>query len=440
MEDFLNSLAQIDSTVWINAGAVLFLLSCSGFFSGSETALTAASRARMHSWEKEGDARAGIVNNLREKKDRMIGAILLGNNLVNILATALTTSVMTAMFGETGVVWATVVMTVLVLIFAEVLPKTYAIQHADTAALKVARPIKWITFVLSPITEAIGRLVNFILSKLGAVDPAGADEAHEEELRGAIDLHGNDGGDPDDRQESKMMRSILDLTEVETEAVMTHRSRLEMIDAEQDAGDIVAQVLASPYTRMPLYQGDQDNITGIIHAKQLLRKLQEVGGDPAKLNIADVASDPWFVPDTANLFDQLQHFKKRREHFALVVDEYGTLMGVITLEDILEEIVGEITDEHDVPMKGVHPQSDGSYQVSGTVPVRDLNREYDWDLPSEDFSTLAGLLLYESRTLPEVGDVFTFYDFRFEVMRRQKNQLSLIRVTPPPKPEKEDSL
>ncbi|GAB5387991.1 MAG: HlyC/CorC family transporter [Alphaproteobacteria bacterium] len=394
----------------------------------------------MHSREKEGDGRATLVNKLREKKDRMIGAILLGNNLVNILATSLTTSVLFKMVGEAGVVYATLVMTVLVLIFAEVLPKTYAIQKADDAALKVARPISFITFVFAPVTEMIGWIVTRILIAIKAIDPHGVDEAHEEELRGAIDLHGNDGGDPEDRQESKMMRSILDLADVETDAVMTHRSRLFMIDAGQPMEQIINQVLESPYTRIPVYEGDQDNITGVIHAKQLFMRLQEAGGDYDKVSLADVASDPWFVPDTANLFDQLQHFKQRREHFALVVDEYGSLLGVITLEDILEEIVGEITDEHDVPMKGVRRQPDGSYLVTGAIPVRDLNREYDWSLPVEDFSTIAGLLLYESRSLPEVGNVYTFYNFRFEVMRRQKNQVTLVRVTPPEVVEERNSL
>jgi Mg2+/Co2+ transporter CorB len=254
-------------------------------------------------------------------------------------------------------------------------------------------------------------------------------EQAEEELRGAIDLH--EGAEPETRHERQMMRSILDLDEVEVEEIMTHRKKVSMIDLADEPDGIVDQVLDSQFTRIPVYRDDQDNVVGVLHTKELLRELRRHKGDVAKIDFDELPTEPWFIPDTTSLLDQLQAFRDRREHFAVVVDEYGSLMGIVTLEDILEEIVGEIEDEHDTPVSGVRPQPDGGYIVDGTVTIRDLNREFDWNLPDEEAATIAGLVMHESRLIPEKGQAFTFHGFRFEVLRRVRNQLTSVRVTPP---------
>ena len=414
----------------ITSGIILVLLVLSAFFSGSETALTAASRPRMHSMAKQGDRRAAIVLALRDRNERLIGGILLGNNLVNILASALATSLMMRMFGEAGVIYATLAMTLLVLVFAEVLPKTWALSHADKMSLTVAPAVRVLVFLLAPVTHTIYVVVRTTLSPFGVVLGAelGREQA-EEELRGAIDLH--EGLEPETRHERQMMRSILDLDEVEVGEIMTHRRNVSMIDLGSKPEEIVDQVLDSQYTRIPVYRDDQDNVIGVLHTKELLRELRRNEGDVQKVDFDQLPSEPWFIPDATSLLDQLQAFRERREHFAVVVDEYGSLMGIVTLEDILEEIVGEIEDEHDTPVRGVRPQPDGSYIADGTVTIRDLNREFDWSLPDEEAATVAGLVMHESRMIPDKGQTFSFYGFRFEVLRRVRNQITSIRVTPP---------
>ena len=410
------------------AGIVVLLL-LSGFFSGSETALTAASRPRMHQLETEGNKRAKLVNGMRDHRDRMIAAILLGNNLVNILASALATSILITSFGEAGIVYATAAMTVLILIFGEILPKTYAFRNADRAALTLAPTLRVVIAVLAPISDTVQAIIR-ITFRLFGVDLKQGEEwaATEEELRGAIELH--DEG-PESRQQRAMLRSILDLDDVEVEMVMRHRTDIATIDADLPTGDIVAQALDSPYTRIPLWREEPDNIIGILHAKALLRAISEHRGELEHLSLDGIVTPPWFIPETTTLLEQLQAFRRRREHFALVVDEYGSLMGVVTLEDILEEIVGEIADEHDVVPIGVRPQRDGSYLVDGSVTIRDLNRQFEWRLPDQDAATIAGLVLHEAKVIPEVGQIFIFHDFRFEIIRRQRNQITLIRISPP---------
>jgi len=409
---------------------VVVLLFLSGFFSGSETALTAASKSRLHNWEKEGNKRAGIVNRIRERKDRMIGALLLGNNLVNILASAFATSVLIKMFGEAGVVYATLIMTMLVLIFAEVLPKTYALRHADKMSVFIAPIIRVVIFVFFPIAEVVNKIVAGTLRLMGADMNSATGNSHMEVLRGVIELH--EGEDSETQQQRAMLRSVLDLFEVDIEEIMTHRKNVLMLDAADPIEKIVQDALDSPYTRMPVYREDTDNIIGVLHAKALMRELkarERADEDLEGLDIEALATDPWFVPEATSLYNQMQAFKTRREHFAIVVDEYGAYLGIVTLEDILEEIVGEIDDEEDEVVIGARKQNDGSYLIDGDVTIRDLNREYDWALPDdEDYSTLAGLIIHEAQTVPEAGQSFTFYNFCFDIVKRQRNQLKLIRV------------
>lgn len=409
--------------------AIIILLILSGFFSGSETALTAASRVRLHNFENDGDKRAALVNKIRERKDRMIGALLLGNNLVNILASALATSVLIKLFGEAGVVYATLVMTMLVLIFAEVLPKTYALHHADSMAMAIAPVIRVVIWLFAPVTEAVTWIVRAVLKLFGHDVTKVAAGSHLELIRGVIEMH--QGPEQETQEQRAMLRSILDLADVVVEEIMVHRKNVVMMDADSDVESLVQDILGCPYTRVPLYQGTQDNIIGVIHVKEMLRALHKAHGDTGKIDLKDIVQQPWFIPETTSLFDQLQAFRDRKEHFAVVIDEYGSIMGVVTLEDILEEIVGEIEDEHDTPVPGVSTNADGSFTVDGSVTIRDLNREFEWRLPDDDYATLAGLILFEAKMIPEPGQSFMFYDFRFDVLKRQRNQITKIKVTPP---------
>jgi Mg2+/Co2+ transporter CorB len=409
--------------------AIFILLILSAFFSSSETALTGASKVRLHNKEKEGSKRAALVNRIRDKKDRMIGALLLGNNLVNILASALATSLLIKLFGEAGVVYATLVMTLLVLIFAEVLPKTYALHHAESLSMRIAPVIRVVIVIFAPITEAVTWVVRLVLKMIGIdISKVGAG-SHLELLRGAIDMH--QGPEEETQEQRAMLRSILDLADVDLEDIMTHRKKVVMIDAELPMEEIVKTVLESPYTRLPIWRDDPDNITGVIHAKLLLRELNACKGKVEDITLDNILMESRFVPETTNLYDQLQTFREKREHFAVVVDEYGSFMGIVTLEDILEEIVGEIDDEHDQAVEGVTEQKNNSFAVDGTVTIRDLNREYDWGLPDGEYATLAGLILFEAQTIPTVGQCFMFHGFRFDILRRNRNQITKIRVTPP---------
>ena len=409
--------------------AILGLLVCSGFFSGSETAMTGASRARMHALEQQGSRAATIVNQMWLRKERLIGAILLGNNLVNIAASAIATSVAITLLGENGVFAATAVMTLLVLIFSEVLPKTYAIHHADRMAVFVGPILRVFVVIFGPVNHAIFLVVRGTLKIVGVDigNPIGADQS-EEELRGAIDLHA--GGSEEVRQERQMLRSILDLGDVEVGEIMTHRKNVVTVNAELPIDELITEVLSSPYTRVPMWRGTPDNIVGVIHAKELFRAAKEVSGPDRRIDIAEVANLPWFIPDATDLLSQLQSFRQRHEHFAIVVDEYGEVLGIVTLEDILEEIVGDIADEHDVEIEGVRQLKDGAVIVEGTVTIRDLNRQFEWKLPDEEASTIAGLVLHEARRIPEIGQVFVFHGFRFEILGRQRNQITSLKVTP----------
>ncbi|WP_428977134.1 HlyC/CorC family transporter [Breoghania corrubedonensis] len=412
---------------WLTLVAILVLLVFSAFFSGSETALTAASRARIHQMEKSGDKRAVIVAKLISSRERLIGALLLGNNLVNILASALATSLFLSLAGDAGVAYATVVMTLMVLIFSEVLPKTWAIGDPDRFALAVSPVVRVCVAVFGPPIAAIEILVRKLLSLFGVSVEEGADVlSAREELRGAVDLQHLEGGLI--KADRDRLGGLLDLAELEVSDVMIHRTNMQTLNADDTPDDLVDQVLASPYTRLPLWRESPDNIIGIVHAKDVLRAVKEVGGDMSRVDMDQISTAPWFVPDTTSLQDQLNAFLKRKFHFAIVVDEYGEVMGLMTLEDILEEIVGDISDEHDVVVQGVRPQPDGSVVVDGSVPIRDLNRAMDWELPDEEATTIAGLVIHEARMIPEERQAFTFHGFRFTVLKKEKNRITRLRL------------
>ena len=425
MDGVLSALGEY----WPLILAIVGLIAASAFFSGSETALTAASRARMHSLSNQGDTRAGVVSLLIERRDRLIGALLIGNNLVNMLASSLTTSLFLGLFGDSGVAIATLVMTVVLVIFSEVLPKSWAISSPDRFALTVAPFVRLFVAIVGPLSSLVNVIVRGLLAVFGLSLSREAPmlTAHEE-LRGAVDLLHREGSVV--KADRDRLGGVLDLGELEVSDIMIHRTSMRAVNADDPPEVAVRAVLESPYTRMPLWRGSTDNIIGVVHAKDLLRALAEPNVEPGNLDIVKIAQKPWFVPDTTNLKDQLAAFLRRKVHFAVVVDEYGEVQGIVTLEDIIEEIVGDISDEHDLEIQGVRQEADGSIVVDGSVPIRDLNRALDWNLPDEEATTIAGLVIHESKSIPEERQAFTFYGKRFIVMKREKNRITKLRIRP----------
>ncbi|OYR11942.1 HlyC/CorC family transporter [Brucella grignonensis] len=415
--------------LWVMCGIILLCIILSAFFSGSETALTAASRARMLGYEYNGDERATVVQHLIKKRDRLIGALLIGNNLANILASSIATSIFLTLFGDAGVAYSTLAMTILLVIFAEVLPKSWAISNPDRFALYVARPVSIVVALLGFISGVVNWIVRVILRLFGVNLAAGRSMlSAQEELRGAVEvLHRDKSLIKEDRDQ---LGGLLDLKELEVSDVMVHRTSMGTINADAPAEQVVREILASPHTRMPVWRDEIDNIIGIIHTKDLLRTLYDVDNDFKRIDIMKVARKPWFVPDTTTLQDQLDAFLRRKAHIAIVVDEYGDVQGLVTLEDILEEIVGDISDEHDLDMQGVRLQPDGSVLVDGSLPIRDLNRALGWNLPDEEATTIAGLVIHETQTIPEVKQAFTFHGKRFSVLKKEKNRLTRLRIVP----------
>jgi Mg2+/Co2+ transporter CorB len=401
----------------------------SAFYSASETALSAASRAAMMRLEKQGNRDAGIVNRLMATRDRLLGVILFANNFTNIAASTMATGLLLVHFGGAGVIYATFVMTLLIFILAEVLPKTAAFNTPDRIALVVAQPIERTVHLLSPLLRGVEWLVRWILCGLGM--PVGKIQSilsPDEELRGAVDLMHHAG--VVEKHDRDMMGGLLDLRELTVSDVMVHRTKMVMLDADEPPRELVDAVLAAGVTRFPLWRNSPDNVVGVLNAKEVWRALQAAGGDIDSIDIAGLAKPPWFVPDTTPVAEQLKAFRHRKTPFALVVDEYGELEGLVTLEDIVEEIVGDITDEHDIAVPGVRPLPDGSVNVDGSVPIRDLNRVMDWSIPDDEATTIAGIVIHEARSIPEPGQSFTFHGFRFQVLRKTRNRITALRVAP----------
>ena len=416
------------------APALVVLLSLSGLISAAETSMTAASRGRMHQLEREGDRAAKRVNEMMADQEKMIGAILLSNNVINIGASALTTMSLTAAFpGPVGALIATVVMTVLIVVFSEILPKTLAIARADDVARALSIPTWWVVRIFGPLANGAQWIVRHTLRPFGIKLSMETDVlAAHEEIRGAVEYHHSEG--LVESRDRHMLGGVLDLSEMDVTQVMVHRRSISMIDAELPAKELLAELLESGHSRVPLYRDEPENVIGVLHAKDVLAAMAKNGGALGDLDIPALAREPWFIPETTSLKDQLAGFLKRQVHFALVVDEYGALQGLITLEDILEEIVGEIEDEHDSALEGVRRQTDGSVVVDGWVAIRDLNRALDLRLPDDDAVTVAGLVIHEAQTIPKVGQTWTFHGHRFQVVRRERNQITALKVSPPQAP------
>ena len=427
----------MDTAFWMTSAGIIALLVLSAFFSGSETALTASSRAKLRAQADKGSRGAQRALAITEDGERLIGSVLLGNNLVNILAASLATALFTRLFGDSGVALATLVMTLLVLIFAEVLPKTYAITNPEVAASRVATPIKLIVVVFAPVVSAVRMLVRGLLLIFGVrIDPDSAILSYHDEIAGALALGHSEG--TVDKEDRDRLLGALDLASRTVEEVMLHRSQLETVNIDAPPAEIIAQSVNAPFSRLPAWKGEPENIVGVIHSRDLMREVHrvvtEAGGDfsaVATLDIMSVARSPYFVPDTTPLDEQMHQFLQQRRHFALVIDEYGALLGLITLEDILEEIVGEIVDEHDLPTENPITNLDGgAIELDGAMTIRDLNRAMDWSLPDDEANTVAGLVIHEAQMIPEVGQVFQFHGCRFSVVERSENRLTRLRIRP----------
>ena len=422
--------------IWTSASAILLLLALSAFFSGSETALTSASRGKLRAQADQGDRAAARALSITDDRERLIGAVLLGNNLVNILAAALATSLFTRMFGDSGVAYATLTMTLLILIFAEVLPKTYSISNPESAARRVSGLIAIAVTLFFPIVSVIQFCVEKLLWPFG-VRKRQDDELQEvhEEIAGTIALGVLSGAVRKDFRDRLL--GILDLGNRTVRDVMLHRSEIETVDVDTSAEELFGLYTRSSRSRLPVYKTDSENIVGVLHAKDLLesicKSLQESREDFRRIKVGELMAAPYFVPETTTLDEQLQQFLSRHSHFALVVDEYGALQGIVTLEDILEEIVGDIVDEHDEPpdehgTELYQALPDGSHVVNGAAPIRDLNRQFEWKLPDDTATTIAGLLIHEVQIIPEESQVFIFHGFRFEVVERKAQRITRIKL------------
>jgi Mg2+/Co2+ transporter CorB len=414
---------------WLTIAAVVICLLVSAFYSGSETALTASSRAAMLRLEKHGNIDATIVSRLLATRERFLGAVLLVNNATNIAASTLATGLLLTLFGQAGVIYATIVMTALIFVLCEVLPKTAAFNAPDRVALVVAQPIARTVSLLLPVLKAVEWLVRMILRGFGMqVGKIHSILSPREELRGAVDLLHHAG--VVEKLDRDMMGGVLDLRELTVSDVMVHRTKMVMLDADDPPREIVDAVLGAAVSRLPVWRGSPDNILGVLHAKDLMRALHAAAGDAANIDIESLARPPWFVPDTTPLYEQLKAFRDRKTPFALVVDEYGELEGLVTIKDIIAEIVGDISDEHEIAVAGVRMLPDGSANVDGAVPVRDLNRAMDWNIPDDEATTIAGVVIHEARSIPEPGQSFTFHGYRFQVLRKTRNRITALRVTP----------
>jgi len=427
--------AYLDTAFWLSVGAIVLLLVISGFFSGSETALTASSRGKLKAQADKGAAGAQKALMLTEDSERMIGAILLGNNMVNILAASLATALFTRLFGDGGVALATLVMTLLVLVFSEVLPKTYAISNPEAAATRVAPVLRWVVAIFSPVVNVVRFIVRRVLALFGVtIDPDRQIMSVHEEIAGTLAL-GHSTGSVEKEHRDRLL-GALDLSERTVEEIMRHRSQVETVNVDDPIQEIIAQCINSPHSRLPMYREDPENIIGILYVRDLVREMHGLvtaaGGAysaVAKLDLNALARPPYFVPETTPLDEQMQEFLRLQRHFALVVDEYGALHGLITLEDILEEIVGEIEDEYDTThAPEVERGEGGEVLVDGAMTIRDLNRTLDWSLPDEEAVTVAGLVIHEAQSIPDEGQVFSFHGFRFKVLSRDGNRITRISL------------
>ncbi|MEI8320997.1 MAG: CNNM domain-containing protein [Alphaproteobacteria bacterium] len=411
--------------IWISGIGAIFLFLLASFLSATETSLGAFSRPRIHRLSQKGNAKAKIIEELSQKMNHVLGTVLIGNNATNTLATSLATSVFIQLFDEKGVILSSICLALFIIIFLEVLPKTYAINHPENFVLKIGSFLKVFIKILSPLMYLVQIISEKCLGLLGVkTDKGDGWSSSLEELRSVIDLHGKERL----KKESSMLHSILDLASVTVEEIMVHRSDVEMIHLDASMDKVYEQIVASRYSRLPLWEKESENIVGVLHTKTFLKEYSKLKGRKKAVDLRKIVDRPWFVPGVTPLLHQMHAFRDQRTHLALVVDEYGSFSGIVTLEDILEEIVGQIDDEYDLENVHIRPAKNGCFWVDGIVTIRDFNRHFGLELPDEEAATIGGLLIYESQDIPKVGQTYLFYDVEFKILRREDNQITLVKI------------
>ncbi|MBQ9335399.1 MAG: DUF21 domain-containing protein [Alphaproteobacteria bacterium] len=408
---------------------ILFLL-CSAFFSACETAITAYSKPKMYTMAKEGNLKAKLILALQSEIGLVISAILTCATILNALAVAVTTDLFSAILGDYAIIFAPVITSIFIVLFAEVLPKMLTISNPERVLLPSAYFIKYTYILLKPLDKIIGFIAKYLIKLIKIPGKKSKSEYSEslDELKGAIALHQGENTE-DTKKEKEMLKSVLDLGEVTVAKIMIHRKNVTMMCADEPVSLLIEQIMNCPFTRIPLWSNNRDNIVGVLHVKDLLKTIRQ-HNNIDDIKVLDIALSPRFIPDNKDLLAQLQSFKTNHEHFALVVDEYGSFMGIVTLEDIIEEIVGNIEDEHDIERQnGIRKQDDGSYIVDGATNVRDLNREIESEFRNDIASTVAGLVINSIGIIPEPGQTFILYGYKFEILKKHRVQITLLRIT-----------
>ncbi|NIR31183.1 MAG: HlyC/CorC family transporter [Gammaproteobacteria bacterium] len=405
-------------------GALVVLIVFSAFFSGSETGMMALNRYKLRYLAKQKHRGAQLASALLERPDRLIGVILLGNNFVNIAASTLAAYIALRLMGEAGLAVATAALTLVILIFAEVTPKTLAALHPERIAFPAARVLTPLLQVLYPLVWVINWMANGLLRTLGVTPQSGEQPLSREELRSVV----TEAGHMISRRHQRMLVSILDLEKVTVDDIMVPRNEISGIDVEDEEDEILEQLVTTQHTRLPLYRGDIDDVLGILHVRRLLEPLHR--GEFSHELLEARAREPYFVPSGTPLHTQLSYFQHEQRRIGLVVDEYGDVEGLVTLEDILEEIVGEFTTDPAALSADIHPQDDGSYLIDASVTVRQLNRALHWDLPAGGPRTLNGLVLEYFEDIPEPGTTILVSGYPVEIVQTSGSAVKTVRVNP----------
>lgn len=406
-------------------GILVFLLIASGFFSGSETGLMSLNRYRLRNLAEKKHKGAQKAERLLQRPDRLIGVILLGNNFVNILASAIATLIGIRLFGESGIWIATVALTIVVLIFSEVTPKTLAAFNPERYALPSSYVLGPLLKIFYPLVWLITRISNGLLRLLGVpLDEASRMTLSSEELR--VVVSEASGMIPQRHQE--MLLSILDLEKVTVDDIMVPRNEIAGIDITAEWSTIAKQLTESQHTRLPVYEGDIDHVIGLVHLRRAVRLFQEE--EASKDGFRAMVRDAYFVPEGTPLHTQLINFQRERRRIALVVNEYGDIQGLVTLEDILEEIVGEFTTDPAASSRDIHIQEDGSYLVDGSITIRELNKALEWELPTEGPKTLNGLILEYLEHIPDPGTSLLIADYPIEIVQTSGNAVKTVHIDP----------
>jgi putative hemolysin len=400
---------------------LLVIIILSAFFSGSETAFMRANRFRIRSLSEKGNREARRVETILEKPERLISVILLGNNFVNVLGSAIATALFISIFGDEGILFASLAMTVVLLIFAEITPKTIAAYRADTISMIVAYPLSLIIRVLDPLAHLMSLASRVLLSMFG-FKQEGSDRLTEEDVESVITMGHKEGFIQEPK--AKMLVAVMDMDTVPVKKIMIPLSDMEFIPVESSFEDIRRIIASKNYSRYPVYEGERDNILGYLHIRDLWRYVET----PEAFRMRDALREAHFIPETKPILKQLIDFQQMRLHIAFIVDEYGTVKGGITLEDIIEEITGDIIDEHDIILAHVIPVGERSFIITGNIGLRDLGRSIDREFP-EEYDTLSGLIYELLDRIPEEGDKVVWQDMQFRIERMRGNRISRVRVT-----------